>query len=394
MVAEVGQEPPGGLARFVPGVRVVRTYDRQWLRSDAVAGIVLAAILVPQGMAYAELAGLPAVTGLYTTIACLVGYALMGPSRVLVLGPDSSVSPMIFAAIAPIVLVGDDPAKAVTLAGMMAVLVGIIEIGLGLGKLGLRGRPPLQRGSGRLHERSRAHHHRGPTPEVVRLLDRRRQLHRRAQGLLRRASTSATRRPSSSAWRRSWSCSCCRDSRGRSRPSWSRSSVPPSSRPSSTSTSRRSVPCRAACLARRCRGPNVGATSAPMLVAAVGHHARVAHRHDRHVDGLRRPAGRRGRPEPGDDRHRHGQHRRRLLPGVRRLHQRLPHRRGRAVGGQEPAHEHRRCRGWSPCCSSSSRRCSPISRRPTLGRRRHRRRALAGRPGGARPLRPCAASRR
>ena len=65
---------------------------------------MLAAILVPQGMAYAELAGLPPVTGLYTTIACLVGYAIFGPSRVLVLGPDSSVSPLIFAAITPLLV--------------------------------------------------------------------------------------------------------------------------------------------------------------------------------------------------------------------------------------------------------------------------------------------------
>src|SRR4051794_41951174 len=95
---------------FVPGVRVARTYDRSWIRADLVAGLVLAAILVPQGMAYAELAGLPAVTGLYTTMACLVGYAVMGPSRVLVLGPDSSVSPLIFAAIVPVAAVSGDPA--------------------------------------------------------------------------------------------------------------------------------------------------------------------------------------------------------------------------------------------------------------------------------------------
>jgi len=122
--------------RWVPGVGVARTYQRRWLRSDLVAGIVLAAILVPQGMAYAELAGLPAVTGLYTTMACLVGYAIMGPSRVLVLGPDSSVSPLIFAAITPLVVANGDPTTAIALAGMMAVLVGVIEIGLGLGKLG------------------------------------------------------------------------------------------------------------------------------------------------------------------------------------------------------------------------------------------------------------------
>ena len=59
--------------------------------------MVLSTLLVPQGMAYAELAGLPAITGLYTTILCLVGYAVFGPSRILVLGPDSSLGPMIAA---------------------------------------------------------------------------------------------------------------------------------------------------------------------------------------------------------------------------------------------------------------------------------------------------------
>jgi high affinity sulfate transporter 1 len=121
--------------RWLPGVRAARTYQRPWLRSDLVAGLVLAAILVPQGMAYAELAGLPAVTGLYTTIGCLVGYALFGPSRVLVLGPDSSVSPLIFAAIVPLTA-ANDPETAIALAGMLALMVGLIEIGLGLGKLG------------------------------------------------------------------------------------------------------------------------------------------------------------------------------------------------------------------------------------------------------------------
>jgi high affinity sulfate transporter 1 len=123
------------IERWVPGVRAVREYRRSWLRSDVVAGLVLAAILVPQGMAYAELAGLPAVTGLYTTIGCLVGYALFGPSRVLVLGPDSSVSPLIFAAIVPLVAT-NDPKTAIALAGMLALIVGLIEIGLGIGKLG------------------------------------------------------------------------------------------------------------------------------------------------------------------------------------------------------------------------------------------------------------------
>jgi high affinity sulfate transporter 1 len=133
--ATPGETRTTRIGRWVPGVRVVGTYRRDWLRPDVVAGLVLAAILVPQGMAYAELAGLPPVTGLYTTMACLVAYAVFGPSRVLILGPDSSVSPLIFAAITPLV-VAKDPESAIVLAGMLAVIVGLIEIGLGLGKLG------------------------------------------------------------------------------------------------------------------------------------------------------------------------------------------------------------------------------------------------------------------
>src|SRR5215218_6108382 len=102
------------LERFVPAIRLVQSYRRAWARPDIVAGVVLAAILVPQGMAYAELAGLPPVTGLYTTIACLVAYAIFGPSKVLVLGPDSSVSPLILATITPLLLV-DDPGSPLAL---------------------------------------------------------------------------------------------------------------------------------------------------------------------------------------------------------------------------------------------------------------------------------------
>jgi high affinity sulfate transporter 1 len=126
---------PMGVSRWIPGVLAARGYQRRWARSDLVAGVVLAAILVPQGMAYAELAGLPPVTGLYTTVGCLLGYAVFGPSRILVLGPDSSVSPMIFAALLPLLVAGD-PQRAIALAGMLAVIVALIEIGMGLAKLG------------------------------------------------------------------------------------------------------------------------------------------------------------------------------------------------------------------------------------------------------------------
>ena len=124
-----------GVERWIPGVRTARTYQGTWGRPDVIAGVVLAAILVPQGMAYAELAGLPPVTGLYTTIGCLIGYAVFGPSRILVLGPDSSISPMIFAALVPL-LVGGDTHRAIALAGMLAVIVALIEIGMGLARLG------------------------------------------------------------------------------------------------------------------------------------------------------------------------------------------------------------------------------------------------------------------
>ena len=120
----------------VPGVRVLRTYERAWLGKDVVAGLVLTALLVPQGMAYAELAGLPPITGLYTSILCLVGYALAGPSKILVLGPDSSLGPMIAATILPLVGAGGDPAKAVMLASMLALLVGAIMLLAGAAKLG------------------------------------------------------------------------------------------------------------------------------------------------------------------------------------------------------------------------------------------------------------------
>jgi high affinity sulfate transporter 1 len=121
--------------RRIPGVNVIRTYQRRWIGSDLVAGVVLAAILVPQGMAYAVLAGLPPVTGLYTTIACLIAYAVFGPSRILVLGPDSSVSPMIFAALTPL-LAGGNAHRAIALAGMLAVIVALIQIVMGLARLG------------------------------------------------------------------------------------------------------------------------------------------------------------------------------------------------------------------------------------------------------------------
>lgn len=120
----------------LPGLATFSSYRAAWLRSDIVAGLVLTALLVPQGMAYAELAGLPPITGLYTSILCLVGYALFGPSKILVLGPDSSLGPMIAATIIPLVGAGGDPARAVALGSALALLVGAINTAAGVAGLG------------------------------------------------------------------------------------------------------------------------------------------------------------------------------------------------------------------------------------------------------------------
>src|SRR6516164_6754800 len=111
-------------------------YRREWLAKDVVAGIVLSTLLVPQGMAYAELAGLPPITGLYTTILCLLGYAVFGPSRILVLGPDSSLGPMIAATLLPILGSNGSPERAIALASMLALIVGAIMIVAGIARLG------------------------------------------------------------------------------------------------------------------------------------------------------------------------------------------------------------------------------------------------------------------
>jgi high affinity sulfate transporter 1 len=124
------------IAQVVPGVAALDSYRPSWLRKDIVAGLILTALLVPQGMAYAELAGLPPITGLYTSIMCLVGYAVFGPSKVLVLGPDSALGPMIAACIIPLVAANGDPGKAVAYASILALMVGAITVFAGIFKLG------------------------------------------------------------------------------------------------------------------------------------------------------------------------------------------------------------------------------------------------------------------
>ncbi len=123
-----------GFIRWIPGLIMVRTYQRTWLAKDCAAGLVLTAILVPVGMGYAEAAGLPAIYGLYATIVPMTAYAIFGPSRILVLGPDSSLAAIIAATVLPLAAGSAD--RAVALAGMLAILSGALCMLAGLARLG------------------------------------------------------------------------------------------------------------------------------------------------------------------------------------------------------------------------------------------------------------------
>ena len=123
-----------GWLRWLPGLLALREYQAAWLRHDIAAGVVLATMLVPVGIAYAVASGLPGIYGLYATIVPLLAYALFGPSRILVLGPDSALAAVILAVVAP--LSGGDPMRAVALAGLMALVSGTLLIAAGLARLG------------------------------------------------------------------------------------------------------------------------------------------------------------------------------------------------------------------------------------------------------------------
>src|ERR1700761_8838527 len=120
--------------QWLPGIETLRRYEAAWLPHDIFAGLVLATMLVPVGVAYAVASGLPGIYGLYATIVPLIAYALFGPSRILVLGPDSSLAALILAVVLP--LSGGDPHRAIALAGMMAIVSGIVCILSGLARLG------------------------------------------------------------------------------------------------------------------------------------------------------------------------------------------------------------------------------------------------------------------
>ena len=358
-----GADKKSRLNAAVPGIGMLRTYKPAWLRFDLVAGIVLAAILVPQGLAYAELAGLPPVTGLYTTIACLIVYALLGPSRVLVLGPDSSVSPLIFAAIMPL-LVANDTASAIAMAGMLALMVGLIEIGLGLGKLGF----------------------------IADLLSKEVQV-----GYMNGLAITIIVGQLPKLFGFSTDADSFVDEVGAFFSNLDQTNTTTLLVGLGTLALLLGLPR----ISKKIPAVLVAVVAATVVSAAFGlaaegvktvgtlpsglptpsfpwtererprdagrrrrrHRAGLADRHHRHVLQLRRPARRRGGRRPRDDRGRRLQRRRRPVPGLRDLGQRLADGRRRAVRRQDAGDRARRRRPRRRSCSSSSRGCSRTSRR-------------------------------
>jgi high affinity sulfate transporter 1 len=130
----VARPHPSGWSRWLPGLQILLAYQPSWLRHDIFAGLVLTAMLVPVGIAYATASGLPGICGLYATIVPLLAYAIFGPSRILVLGPDSALAPLILAVVLP--LSAGDTTRAVALGGVMAIGSGLVCMVAGLARLG------------------------------------------------------------------------------------------------------------------------------------------------------------------------------------------------------------------------------------------------------------------
>ena len=124
----------GKVVRAIPIVQWAPAYRKRWLRPDVLAALAVWAVLVPQALAYASLAGVPAQAGLYAALAALLLYAIFGTSRELNVGPSSAIAALSAVAVAP--LAGGDTATFVALSAMTAVLTGGILFAAGVGRLG------------------------------------------------------------------------------------------------------------------------------------------------------------------------------------------------------------------------------------------------------------------
>src|SRR3954453_5858976 len=122
------------LKRWMPGLQILGEYKAAWFPHDVIAGLVLTTMLVPVGIAYALASGVPGIYGLYATIVPLLAYAVFGPSRILVLGPDSALAAVILAVVLP--LAAGDPQRAIGVGGAMAIVSGVVCVAAGLARLG------------------------------------------------------------------------------------------------------------------------------------------------------------------------------------------------------------------------------------------------------------------
>ena len=120
--------------RFVPGLETLRQYDRRWLSADIIAGVSVAAVAVPIAIAYSQLAGVPAVNGLYASILPLLAYAAFGSSRQLIMAPDAATCAIVAATVLP--LAGQDTHRYISLTAALAIATGIVCIAAGLARLG------------------------------------------------------------------------------------------------------------------------------------------------------------------------------------------------------------------------------------------------------------------
>lgn len=127
----------GPRSRLTPGLDRMLRYERSWLRGDVVAGVTVAAYLVPQVMAYAEVAGLPPVAGLWAVVGAMTVYALLGSSRQLSVGPESTTALMTAVAIGP--LAAGDPARYAALAAALALVVAVLCVVGWVARLGFLG---------------------------------------------------------------------------------------------------------------------------------------------------------------------------------------------------------------------------------------------------------------
>jgi len=150
------------LKRWLPGIQFLSEYQAAWFPRDVMAGLVLATMLVPVGIAYALASGVPGIYGLYATIVPLLAYALFGPSRILVLGPDSSLAPVILAVVLPL---SGGPRK-----HDGASLGSDVHVDRRVAS-GIRHRASFEADSLRLHERHRAHRVNQPVTKALRLLN-------------------------------------------------------------------------------------------------------------------------------------------------------------------------------------------------------------------------------